>query len=165
MCNENFPNARARILMKNITYVGVLAALLEIDLDVMAPVIDTRVSWLTPTMQLINEIGVHWATPVIGWVTIVAGLASRRIRHVLLLPASLLAVTALGVVGLALWALPGDSALRAPAAEPTDLWFSSECSPWNTLSSSRRSSGPAKNSVPGVLTIALARTGTPLFQW
>jgi 2-oxoglutarate ferredoxin oxidoreductase subunit alpha len=35
MCNENFPNARARILMKNVVYVGVLAALLDLDLDVV----------------------------------------------------------------------------------------------------------------------------------
>ncbi len=32
MCNENFEGARARILMKNIAYVGALAALLDIDL-------------------------------------------------------------------------------------------------------------------------------------
>lgn len=35
MCNEHFDGARARILMKNIAYVGVLAALLEIDLDII----------------------------------------------------------------------------------------------------------------------------------
>ena len=35
MCNEHFQGARARILMKNIAYVGVIAALLEIDLDVI----------------------------------------------------------------------------------------------------------------------------------
>lgn len=35
MCNEQFDGARARILMKNIAYVGVLAALLDIDLDVI----------------------------------------------------------------------------------------------------------------------------------
>jgi 2-oxoglutarate ferredoxin oxidoreductase subunit alpha len=35
LCNERFDGARARILMKNIAYVGVLAALLEIDLDVI----------------------------------------------------------------------------------------------------------------------------------
>jgi len=33
MCNEHFEGARARILMKNIAYVGALAALLEIDLE------------------------------------------------------------------------------------------------------------------------------------
>jgi len=33
MCNESFEGARARILMKNIGYVGALAALLDIDLD------------------------------------------------------------------------------------------------------------------------------------
>ena len=35
MCNEAFDTARARILMKNIAYVGVVAALLDIDLDVI----------------------------------------------------------------------------------------------------------------------------------
>ncbi len=35
MCNEHFDTARARILMKNIAYVGVVAALLEIDLEVI----------------------------------------------------------------------------------------------------------------------------------
>ncbi len=35
MCNEQFDGVRARILMKNIAYVGALAALLDIDLDVI----------------------------------------------------------------------------------------------------------------------------------
>ena len=35
LCNEHFDGVRARILMKNIAYVGVLAALLAIDLDVI----------------------------------------------------------------------------------------------------------------------------------
>jgi 2-oxoglutarate ferredoxin oxidoreductase subunit alpha len=35
LCNENFDGVRNRILMKNICYAGVLAALLELDLDVM----------------------------------------------------------------------------------------------------------------------------------
>ena len=67
----------------------------EFDLRLMEPIVDNRVSWLTPTMQRINEVGTHWATPVLGWATIVAGLAVRRIRHVLLVFASLLSVTAL----------------------------------------------------------------------
>ncbi len=67
----------------------------EFDLRLMDPIVDNRVSWLTPTMQRINEAGTHWATPVVGWATIVAGLAARRIRHVLLLFASLLSVTVL----------------------------------------------------------------------
>ena len=33
LCNENFEGVRSRILMKNISYVGVLAALLDIDLE------------------------------------------------------------------------------------------------------------------------------------
>jgi 2-oxoglutarate ferredoxin oxidoreductase subunit alpha len=35
MCNERFNKARERVLMKNIAYVGVLAALLELDMDVV----------------------------------------------------------------------------------------------------------------------------------
>ena len=35
MCNEHFEGARARILMKNIAYVGVIAALLDVDLDII----------------------------------------------------------------------------------------------------------------------------------
>ena len=35
LCNESFDGARARILMKNIAYVGAVAALLDIDLDVI----------------------------------------------------------------------------------------------------------------------------------
>lgn len=40
LCNEQFEGARARILMKNIAYVGVLAALLDIDLDVITTLLD-----------------------------------------------------------------------------------------------------------------------------
>ncbi|MFQ5937390.1 MAG: 2-oxoacid:acceptor oxidoreductase family protein, partial [Acidiferrobacterales bacterium] len=40
MCNEHFDGARARILMKNVAYVGALAALLEIDLGVIEKLIE-----------------------------------------------------------------------------------------------------------------------------
>lgn len=40
MCNEHFDGVRARILMKNIAYVGALAALLEIDLDVIKSLLE-----------------------------------------------------------------------------------------------------------------------------
>ncbi|NNJ78486.1 MAG: 2-oxoacid:acceptor oxidoreductase subunit alpha [Xanthomonadales bacterium] len=40
MCNERFNPARIRILMKNIAYVGVLAALLEIDLDIIKALLE-----------------------------------------------------------------------------------------------------------------------------
>lgn len=40
MCNEHFDGARTRILMKNIAYVGVLAALLDLDLDVIKGLLD-----------------------------------------------------------------------------------------------------------------------------
>jgi len=40
MCNEAFSNPRARILMKNMVYVGVLSALLEIDEKVIHTLIE-----------------------------------------------------------------------------------------------------------------------------
>lgn len=40
MCNEHFDGARSRILMKNIAYVGVLAALLDIDLEVITTLLE-----------------------------------------------------------------------------------------------------------------------------
>ena len=40
LCNENFDGARARILMKNIAYVGAVAALLDIDLDVITKLLE-----------------------------------------------------------------------------------------------------------------------------
>jgi 2-oxoglutarate ferredoxin oxidoreductase subunit alpha len=39
MCNERFANARTRILMKNMAYVGVLAALLELDRAVIVELV------------------------------------------------------------------------------------------------------------------------------
>jgi len=40
LCNENFSDARVRILMKNIAYVGVLAALLNIDTEILQALIE-----------------------------------------------------------------------------------------------------------------------------
>jgi 2-oxoglutarate ferredoxin oxidoreductase subunit alpha len=40
MCNEHFSNARARILMKNMAYVGALAALLDLDRDVITQLVE-----------------------------------------------------------------------------------------------------------------------------
>ena len=40
MCNESFDGARARILMKNIAYVGAVAALLDMDLDIITALLE-----------------------------------------------------------------------------------------------------------------------------
>ena len=40
LCNEQFEGARARILMKNIAYVGAIAALLDIDLDIITKLLE-----------------------------------------------------------------------------------------------------------------------------
>ncbi|MCP5031413.1 MAG: hypothetical protein GY939_06370 [Actinomycetia bacterium] len=70
----------------------------ERDLELMSPIVDNRLSWLTPTMRVVNDIGTSWATPIVGWIAIVTGLVVRRIRHVLLLIASLSVVAAISTI-------------------------------------------------------------------
>ena len=57
MCNENFDNARARILMKNIAYVGVLAALLELDLDIIRELLRQTFARKKPLLEA-NQIAI-----------------------------------------------------------------------------------------------------------
>jgi len=45
MCVEHFQGARARILMKNIVYVGALVALLEIDMDIVRGMLEEKFSY------------------------------------------------------------------------------------------------------------------------
>ncbi|MCP4960512.1 MAG: hypothetical protein GY925_14745 [Actinomycetia bacterium] len=66
----------------------------ERDLELMSPIVENRQSWLTPTMKRLNEAGTFWLTPLVGWSTILLGLAARRIRHVVL------SVTSLSVVAV-----------------------------------------------------------------
>jgi len=40
MCNEAFESARAKVLMKNVAYVGALVALLDIDMDVVKTLLE-----------------------------------------------------------------------------------------------------------------------------
>ncbi len=64
MCNENFPTARARILMKNVVYVGVLAALLDLDLDVVSELLNqtfAKKASLLEANQLAIRMGYDWA--------------------------------------------------------------------------------------------------------
>ncbi|MCW8844528.1 MAG: 2-oxoacid:acceptor oxidoreductase subunit alpha [Gammaproteobacteria bacterium] len=42
MCNETFANPRARILMKNMAYVGALAALLDLDMSILQGLIEEQ---------------------------------------------------------------------------------------------------------------------------
>ena len=44
MCNEHFDGARARILMKNIAYVGAIAALLDVDLEIIKGLLEETFS-------------------------------------------------------------------------------------------------------------------------
>jgi tRNA A-37 threonylcarbamoyl transferase component Bud32 len=66
----------------------------ELDLDVMSPIVDHRSGRLTPAMRWTNRIGTHWATPVVGWTTMLGAVLTRRLRHALVLIASLSVVAA-----------------------------------------------------------------------
>ncbi len=65
MCVENFEGSRTRILMKNITYVGALVALLDIDMDVVKEMVQEKFSakphLIDANMQAI-ELGHSYAT-------------------------------------------------------------------------------------------------------
>ncbi len=64
MCNERFDNVRARILMKNMAYVGALAALLEIDTAVIKGLVEetfaAKQALIASNMQAI-ELGFDYA--------------------------------------------------------------------------------------------------------
>ncbi|MGI9308825.1 MAG: 2-oxoacid:acceptor oxidoreductase family protein, partial [Gammaproteobacteria bacterium] len=64
MCNEHFPTARARILMKNVAYAGVLAALLDIDMEVIRGLLNEtfakKVALLDANQQAI-DLGYNYA--------------------------------------------------------------------------------------------------------
>ena len=64
MCNEHFSNARARILMKNMCYVGALAALLDIDMDVVRTLVEemfaSKTKLIPANMEAI-ELGANYA--------------------------------------------------------------------------------------------------------
>ena len=65
MCNEHFKNARARILMKNMAYVGALAALLDLDRDVITTLVEeifaAKKALIQSNMEAI-ELGYDYAT-------------------------------------------------------------------------------------------------------
>lgn len=42
MCNERFPDSRARILMKNIAYAGALAAVVDVDMAVIEALLEEK---------------------------------------------------------------------------------------------------------------------------
>src|SRR5690348_14568471 len=42
LCNENFHEPRERILMKNIAYAGTLVAILNVDMDIVAALLDQK---------------------------------------------------------------------------------------------------------------------------
>jgi len=58
MCNEHFDGARSRILMKNIAYVGAVAALLDLDLGVIKSLLEEtfadKKALIASNMEAIN---------------------------------------------------------------------------------------------------------------
>ncbi len=61
----------------------------ERDLELMGPIVDNRQSWLTPTARAINRVGTQYVVPVVGWIAIAGALVTKRIRHAVLVVASL----------------------------------------------------------------------------
>jgi len=65
MCNEAFESARAKVLMKNVAYVGALVALLNIDMDVVKTLLEetfgTKPHLMDANMQAI-KMGYDYAT-------------------------------------------------------------------------------------------------------
>ena len=65
MCNEHFTSARARILMKNMAYLGALAALLEIDREVIRELVEetfaSKPKLIGSNMEAV-EMGFNYAT-------------------------------------------------------------------------------------------------------
>jgi 2-oxoglutarate ferredoxin oxidoreductase subunit alpha len=64
LCNEAFKDGRERTLMKNIAYAGTLAALLEIDMDVIKVMLEEKFA-RKPALKVSNqkaiELGYTWA--------------------------------------------------------------------------------------------------------
>ena len=65
MCNESFTGVRARILMKNVAYVGVLAALLDVDMDILKGLLEetfaAKPNLVGPNLEAI-ELGFRYAS-------------------------------------------------------------------------------------------------------
>ena len=70
----------------------------ERDLELMSPIVENRTSWLTPSMKFLNKAGTHWATPIVGWATLLGAIATKRIRHAMLLIASLVVIAGIATV-------------------------------------------------------------------
>lgn len=72
MCNDTFENARTRVLMKNMAYVGAVAALTDISLDVIQSLVEesfgTKPKLVTLNMQAVSlgydYVKEHYDTPL-----------------------------------------------------------------------------------------------------
>jgi 2-oxoglutarate ferredoxin oxidoreductase subunit alpha len=70
MCNDAFTGVRARILMKNVAYVGVLAALLDVDMEVLSEVLEeafaVKPKLVGPNLEAI-DLGFQYAKQHFPW--------------------------------------------------------------------------------------------------
>ena len=65
MCNENFDTARSRVLMKNVAYVGAVAALLDIDMQVIRDSLNqtfAKKAHLLDANQVAIDLGFNYVT-------------------------------------------------------------------------------------------------------
>ncbi len=64
MCNDAFTGVRARILMKNVAYVGVVAALLDVDMEVLRELLEetfaAKPKLVSPNLEAI-DLGFQYA--------------------------------------------------------------------------------------------------------
>ena len=73
----------------------------ERDLDFMRPMIDSRPAWVATLAQAVQDAGLDWAVPVVGWPIVVAVSIGRRWRHLAVFLVSLVVVTG-GAEGISL---------------------------------------------------------------
>jgi len=78
---------------------------------------DHRMEWLTDALEVVHEIGHTWAVPVAAWLTMLALVAARRLRHLLVYVAGVMATSY-----IVLWAAPYVGRSRPWGVEQLAAW-------------------------------------------
>ena len=78
---------------------------------------DHRAEWLTDVLEVVHEIGDDWAVPAVAWATMVLLVAARRLRHLLVFVAGLMATSY-----LVLWVAPIIGRSRPWGVEQLAAW-------------------------------------------
>jgi tRNA A-37 threonylcarbamoyl transferase component Bud32/membrane-associated phospholipid phosphatase len=74
-------------------------ALSDAEGELVVAVADRRVSWLDDVASRAYDVAYTWASPIIGWVTVVVVLLAKRLRHALVfLTAIVVSVAGVGAI-------------------------------------------------------------------